>query len=304
MADRASLALAIAVIAGAALASQSFMNGRLSRSLGSAPLAASLSATLSLVCTFAIAAPSGLLRRGIRALRESADLRPWHWLCGVLGGAMLGVSAYAAPITGVALLTVAIVCGQTAGGLAVDAAGLTPGRRRALSRPRVLGAALAVAAVAGSALTTGGRAELGLLVLVVMAGAGFAVQQAAIGQLNALGGQPLLASAIVFAVSGTTLALLALLVTGAGAPSGWDAPPWELAGGLLGVVSATAMAVAVPVIGVLRFSLGLVVGQSAAGLLLDLVAPTPGRAVTLGTVAGIALAVAAVAVSGRDRAPR
>ncbi len=59
-------------------------------------------------------------------------------------------------------------------------------------------------------------------------------------------------------------------------------------------------ALVVPVIGVLRLTLAAVAGQSAGALVLDVVSPAPGEAVTVGTVVGVALALAAVAVSGRS----
>jgi hypothetical protein len=42
-------------------------------------------------------------------------------------------------------------------------------------------------------------------------------------------------------------------------------------------------------------------GQTSGALVIDLVAPAPGEAVTVGTVIGVVLTMAAVAISGRGR---
>jgi transporter family-2 protein len=51
-------------------------------------------------------------------------------------------------------------------------------------------------------------------------------------------------------------------------------------------------------LGVLRLILAMTAGQAVGGLVLDLIAPARGEIVTAGTVAGVALAFAAVLVSG------
>jgi transporter family-2 protein len=97
-------------------------------------------------------------------------------------------------------------------------------------------------------------------------------------------------------------ALVVTAVTAALAdlPGGsWSAAPGEWIGGLLGATVAVLLARVVAVLGALRVVLAVVAGQSLGGLVIDLVAPVPGEAVRLGTVVGVALTIAAVAVSGR-----
>jgi bacterial/archaeal transporter family-2 protein len=89
------------------------------------------------------------------------------------------------------------------------------------------------------------------------------------------------------------------IATGLTPAHGWSAPPLEYTAGLLGAAIATTMAVLVSRLGVLRLMLALTAGQAIGGLLLDLIAPAHGETVTAGTVAGVALACAAVLVSGR-----
>ena len=73
---------------------------------------------------------------------------------------------------------------------------------------------------------------------------------------------------------------------------------------MLGFFIVVVLAATVQTLGVLRAGLALVAGQTLGGLLLDAIAPAPGEAVTTGTVAGVALTIAAVAISGRTRRVR
>jgi bacterial/archaeal transporter family-2 protein len=103
---------------------------------------------------------------------------------------------------------------------------------------------------------------------------------------------------VTFTISGLA-AVAAWLVADHGAvPSGWSAPPLEWLGGLVGVVVVVSMARAVPVLGVLQLALGVVAGQAAGALVIDLIAPAAGGSVTIRTVLSALLTVLAVVVSG------
>jgi transporter family-2 protein len=54
---------------------------------------------------------------------------------------------------------------------------------------------------------------------------------------------------------------------------------------------------------VLRLGLATVAGQTTGALVIDLIAPAPGEAVTAATVVGVVLTLAAVAISGRGLQP-
>ena len=101
-----TLPTAIAVALGAALAVQSYVNGRLAQSIGSPELAAAVNNAVGLVALGAVAAAIGAIPR---ALRAWPGVRPWY-LLGGLGGAMYVMAgAWGAPEVGVALLSVALV---------------------------------------------------------------------------------------------------------------------------------------------------------------------------------------------------
>lgn len=298
----AGLALGLAFASGAGIALQAYSNGRLGGSLGSVELAAATNNVVGLALLLAIGVGTGAFARGLRRLREATG-RPrwWHFLGGPAGAALIFVSTRAAPEVGVAVLTVALVCGQTLGSLAVDAAGLSPAGRRPLTPFRLLGTALAVAAVTLTALGAGGDLDVVLLACAVLAGVGIAVQQAANGQLAARTGEPVAAGTVNFLLGATILVTVALVATGGEAPRGWSAPAPQFFGGFLGVFAVLVGAWTVASLGVLRLTLAVVAGQSAGALAVDLVAPAPGEAVTVVTVLGVVLTVVAVLVSGRGR---
>jgi transporter family-2 protein len=291
-----ALPTAIAVALGAALAVQSYVNGRLAQSIGSPELAAAVNNAVGLVALGVVAAAIGAIPR---ALRAWPGVRPWY-LLGGLGGAMYVMAgAWGAPEVGVALLSVALVCGQTTGSLAADGIGLSPAGRQPVTAGRVAGVALTIGAVVASALGARANLQAGILAFTVVAGVATALQQAANGHLARVTGEPLFAGAMNFAVGFVALLAIAAIATSLSAPHGWSAPPLEYLGGLMGATIATTMAVIVSRLGVLRLILAMTAGQAIGGLGLDIVAPAHGEIVTAGTVIGVVLACAAVLVSGR-----
>jgi transporter family-2 protein len=301
-APAAWLALTLAFATGAGLAAQSFVNGRLALSLGSTELAASVNNSVGLAVLLALGVGTGAFRRGLARARRSTAPRWWHFLGGPCGALLVYVAARAAPEVGVAVLTVAVVCGQTAGSLVVDGAGLSPAGRRSPTPARLIGVLLAVVAVLISATGREGDLDLVLLAFAVLAGAVSALQQAANGHIAARTGEPVAAGFVNFAMGWAILTAVALVATGGDAPAGWSAPAPQWIGGFFGVAVVVVAAWAVASLGVLRLSLAVISGQSAGALAIDLIAPAAGEPVTIATVLGVALTVVAVVVSGRGRA--
>ena len=290
----------IVIAAGVALSAQAYINGRLGQSIGSAGGAAAVNNGVGLVALLVVTVVAGAIPRALRSL---AQVRLWH-LLGGLGGAMfIAAGAIGAPEIGVALLSVALVCGQTSGSVVADRAGLSPAGHQGVTTGRIAGVALTIAAVVASALGASAHLRLGLLVFALAAGAASALQQAANGHLARNTGEPLFAGTVNFAVGFAALLVVAAIATGLSPPHGWSAPPLEYSAGLLGAAIATAMAVLVSRLGVLRLMLALTAGQTIGGLGLDLVAPARGETVTAGTFVGVALACAAVLVSSRGSGP-
>jgi transporter family-2 protein len=300
----ASAVVPVAVLSGTLVAVQSRLNGSLRLALGDALLAAVVSFGIGLVIVAALV----LSRPQARAAVVRVRAVPWWSRLGGLGGALLvAVSAYAAPVLGVALLTVGVVGGQTAGGALVDRLGIGPGGPRPLSPARLGGALLCLVAVGLSALGGDARAASpSLLVLVVLSGVGTALQQGLNGRVRDATEDASVAVLLNFVVGTAALVVglgLHLLQSGLG-PRHWPgAGQLELyLGGPLGVVFVLAAAILVRQLGVLRLGLAVVAGQLVGAVLLDLLAPLPGAGVHLPTVLAAALTLVAVAVSGRGTA--
>lgn len=303
MRSASAIALAVAVAAGAMVSLQSYVNGRLGGVLGSAQTAAAVSNTVGLVALVALVVITGAHRRAWRTVRAagSGALRTWFFVGGICGALLVAVNTAGAPEIGVALLTVALVCGQATGSLAADAAGISPAGHQPVTVPRIAGIALAIAAVVVGSLGASVDPQPLILALAVLAGAASALQQSANGRLVQATREPLVAGAVNFAVGLVVLVAVALVATGLEPPRGYGGSPVLWLGGLLGAFVATAGAVVVRTLGVLRLALALTAGQSAGALAIDALAPAKGELIGAGTIIGVLLAVAAVAVSSLRR---
>jgi transporter family-2 protein len=288
----------LAALAGALLAGQARVNGGLVDRLHNPVLAALVSftvGTLALACVVAFRAR----RRGLPRF-GTEPRRPW-WFCGGLGGAFaVGTAAAAVPVVGVALYGVAIVAGQTTGGLVVDRLGLSPRGHQPLSTPRLLGAVLAVAAVGVASAGSSGDVQPLLLLVVALSGFAIACQQAANGHLQRISGDPFAAALVSFTVG--TLALVAVVlgqyVVSPPATPEWPGNPVLYLGGFGGATYIAISAAVVARLGVLRLTLASVAGQLAGAVLLDAVVPVGAR-LEAGTLLAAVLTLVAVAVAGR-----
>jgi transporter family-2 protein len=294
-------AIALTILAGGAISLQSYLNGKLGAQISSPTIAAATNNGVAFVATVAIALATRAVPRAQARLRALGRPPAWHFLGGLGGAALVLVSATAAPEVGVALLTVALVCGSTGGSLPVDAAGLGPAGRRAITLPRVAGVLLAIGATAISALGARSDPDMLLLALALAAGLGMSLQAAANGQLARATGEPWAASLVNVTVGFAVLAVAAVVTLATSSLDGLPANPLLYPGGLLGAFVVVVGATAVRTLGVLRLGLAMVAGQMAGALIVDLVAPAPGEAVTATTVIGVVLTMVAVAISGRGR---
>lgn len=297
------LALLAAVVSGAGVAVQSRVNGELALELGDALVAALVNFLVGLTVVSLAVALRPAARRALPALRRT---RPFERIGGLGGASLVAASAAAAPELGVALLTVGLVAGQTAGALVVDKVGLGPGGPRTLTGPRLAGATLCLLAVGISAAGAGAReARPLLLAAVIGAGVLVSVQQALNGRVRATTGDAGVATLMNF-VGGT--AALAVGVGIHAAVSGIDVGPlpgpsqaYLYLGGPLGAGFVAVAAVVVRRLGVLRLGLAVVAGQLVGAVLLDVVLPTGDSTLDGLTVVGAALTLVAVAITGRGQ---
>ena len=209
------------------------------------------------------------------ALRERR-LAWWMVLGGLAGAWFVITQGLSAGVVGVALFTVAIVAGQTLGGIVFDLVGLGPGGRRPLTPTRVIGAVLALAAI-GWAVSAQVAHDVPILLMVLpfVAGLGAAWQQAVNGRVRSAAESALTATVLNFAVGSTALVVVMLVhAASAGWPSAMPTEWWLYAGGAIGCIFIAGQAVLVRVVGVLVLALCGVAGQLTAALSLDLLLPT------------------------------
>jgi bacterial/archaeal transporter family-2 protein len=296
--------LLTAVAAGAGLAVQSRINGELGARLEHGMLAALISfgvglALLGVLLAVWPGARAGVARL-VRVIRDGS-MPWWYATTGLLGAFLVATQGVVVGTTGVALYTVGVVAGQTASGLAVDRAGFGGLAKKPITPQRVLGALLALVAVAIALAGAGELQGAWLIVLPFVAGLLQSVQQAFGGLV-----QRHARSAIAQTVSNFLVGTIALAVfVGVQALAGMTAQPlpaepWLYVGGVLGILFIALMSVAVHHLGVLTMGLGVICGQVVTSLLLDVLVPA-GHPVTAWSVVGALLTIAAVAVSAIRR---
>ena len=296
------LAIVFAIACGALTALQSRINGELARAIEDPYTAATISFGSGLVILVVALAMWRPGRRGLGnvavALRDRR-LAWWMVLGGLSGAWFVTTQGLSAGVVGVALFTVAIVAGQTLGGILFDLVGLGPGGRRPLTATRVVGALLALAAISWAVSAQLSRdVPLLLMLLPFLAGVAVGWQQAVNGRVRSVAESALTATFINFAVG--TAALVVVMVVHA-ASVGWpDAMPgeaWLYAGGAIGCIFIAGQAVLVRIVGVLVLALCGVAGQLAAALALDVLLPTADRPVDIATIGGTVLALVAVVIA-------
>ncbi len=299
---RLGLALVAAFGTGILVALQTRLNGELGQRLGDGFLAA----FISFGSGFVILALASLVwrpgRRGISrvvtALRERSI--PWWLVLGGIGGALFVLGqGLTVGMLGVAMYTIAVLCGQTVSSLVLDHRGLALMPATPATPQRIVGAVLAVVAV-GIALSDRIRPDIPVWALVIPLVAGLLVgwQQAVNGQVREVSGSAFTATFGNFLVGAVVLGIALLVHI---AVAGWNptfpGEWWLYLGGLNGCLFIAAQAVIVRTTGVLLMGLALLAGQLAASVVFDLVVPVSGNGLHLVTLIGTALVLVAVVVA-------
>lgn len=301
-----TLGLVGAVAIGVVLALQSRVNGALGQRLGDGITTAQISFVVGLLALLACTAVMPAAWRGLRGLLTSlrqGELRLWQCLGGACGAFLVFSQGFSAAALGVALFTVALVAGQVSSGLAVDRWGLGPGGRQHITANRVAGAAVAIAAVLVAVLPKLGHTNASALVAVpLLAGVATAWQQAVNGRVKHAADSAVTAALVNFAVGTIVLGIVmlgALVIRGL--PTQLPAEPWLYSGGLLGVVVAGTATVLVRHTGVLLLVMGMITGQLAGALLMDVFLPVAGAEVQVTTLIGTGLTFLAVLIASVPR---
>lgn len=250
------------------------------------------------------------LRRSVAALPSLLRTRELRWyqcLGGILGSWLVLSSALCVPRLGLSLFVVSLICGLITAGVVVDALGLGPAGRKPPTLPRILGALIALSAVAlevaPELLTNGWSAATPFYSLLAFsAGCGVAVQQALNGRVARATGEPLASGWLNFVTGAVALAIVTLLLAATSITPlepVHDMPWWAVTPGFLGAAFVTLAAWSVGAIGVLRLGLLSVAGQILTALAFDLANPMVSLAMDSRTAISCALALLAAYVSSR-----
>jgi bacterial/archaeal transporter family-2 protein len=300
----------LTLLSGAFLAVQARMNGELAVAFGHGLDAAiwSFGSGLLLLCLLLALVPS--MRAGFRSVREALrarSLRWWQCIGGTVGGLYVFTQAYAVPLAGVALFTIAVVGAQTISAVGVDRFGIGPAGRVAVTWPRV---AAALLAVVGVVISVGDRIRGASdtssvvvlpVVLAALAGAAMTVQQGFNGRVTVAAGQPLTTTWLNFAFGSAVLWLIAIPASRGsafGAPTSLVVAWWAWFGGLLGVGIIAVGAISVRHLGVLLVSLLMLAGQLLAAVLLDLLDASTRGHITPVAILGLLVTLAAALLAG------
>ena len=295
--------LLLMLASGAAIPAQGRVNAALTTEIGDPVLAATISFSVGTVIMILVSFGT---RRGRRSMSRvlpavrAGHIRWWYFLAGCVGGYFVLTQTLTIGLIGVAVFTVAVVTGQTLGGLLWDRIGLGPAGRMRLNPFRIGGAALTVLAVLWAVspqLEAAGQGPAWLALVLLPLSGGFlqAGQQAINGRHSAAYGGPAPGTLFNF-LAGTVFLLLiwagkALFV---GVQPALSDTWWHYLGGPLGIIFIALGALLVTRVGVLIAAMGMIAGQLLGSLLLDVLLPTAGSLVTTATVLGTALTLAAV----------
>ncbi|CAN7422807.1 transporter family-2 protein [Microbacterium foliorum] len=296
------LALGGAVAIGVMTAIQARINGVLGVEVGNGIVAGLISFSVGLAALAVVIVCIPSARRGVGRLLGGIRDRTipfWMLLGGACGALTVSTQGITAGVLGVSLFTVGVVAGQTLHGLVLDRIGFGPAGVVAITPGRVLGGALALAAVgislSGDVLAT---APLWMLLLPFAAGVGIAWQAATNGRLSQRVRSPLAATFMSF-IAGTIALLVAAGISIAvrGAPDAPPTEPWLYLGGFLGAAYILLGAFIVAQTGVLLMGLGSVLGQLATSVIIDLIWPAAAGPAPWQIIGMVVVAVASVAVA-------
>ncbi|XVV03167.1 DMT family transporter [Actinosynnema sp. CA-248983] len=291
----------VAFVGGVFLAVQGRLNGELGHVFRDGFLAALVSFGGGLALMLVIVLPARAGRAGLARLSDalrSGQIRWWQCVGGACGAFFVSTQGLTVAALGVAAFTVAAVASQVVSSLLVDRAGLGP-TRQPLTVPRVVGAVLAVPAVAVAVADDfGSPSALWLAVLPALAGIGLGWQQAVNGLVREAAGSTRVTTLVNF-TTGTAVLLVVCAVDVAvrGFPTAAPSEPWFYAGGALGICTIGSAVLAVRFTGVLLVGLTQVAGQLVGAVGVDALVPTAGSRLSAWTVVGTVLTLLAVAVA-------
>lgn len=291
------------VFAGALTAVQARLNGELGAELANGMLAALISFLAGLIVITAIIGFNtkshtsvALMRQGLR----NGRVPKWMLLAGVAGAFFITSQSLTVGVLGVSLFTLGVVGGQVITSVMLDHFGVGPSGKVAVSASRLIGASLAIFAVALAVWSRLAEVkDIWMIGFAILSGALIAWQAGVNGRISREVRSALVAALVNF-VAGTIVlfaaALVSILILGW--PGSWPTEIWLYLGGPLGVLFITLASGYVRIIGVLLLGMANIAGQLVGSLLLDVFAPVTRFSLSTGLVVGALLALAALVLAG------
>lgn len=301
---------------GALIALQSEVNGDLAGRLGTGLRAVALAAVISfgggLLVLTALALVRRSVGRGVRKLVVAVVRRQvplWLVVWGLAGAFFVASQGVAARALGITFFVLCFVAGQAVMALLVDHRGWGPNAPAPLQAGRVVGAAMAVLAVAISGAGLLRALPLTVVFVVVaalplLAGAANSLQQGMNGRVAARFGSWVTTWNNFFVGTLGLLVFWAVTLLLPGRIVGLPHQPWLYLGGLCGIGFIWAASVTVRIHGVLVVGVFAVAGQVlTAALLSVLTSPTAPRPTTWLAVLVSLAGAAVVGLSQRRAGP-
>lgn len=307
--------IVLTFVASVVVSAQSTVNAEMNK-LTQNPLVTALSVfAMGLLVTGVMTFSRGETRRAffsVPSLLRSGQLKWWHLLGGFTGATFVAVQSGLVSVTGVAVFTVSVVAGQTAGALLVDKYGIGPAGKQAITFGRVASSLLGVVGVVVA--ITGGDTQHQIAIGGILASfaIGFIVciQPALNGQVAIHSGQAIAATFVNFIAGLGMIAVIfvstQLLVshpqTFSYPPAPWENPAVWLGGpfGVFFVLTAARMASA---LGVFVFTLTSVLGQLSGAILMDVLFPTEATNLSLRLFVGVFITGSAVVLASKTSKP-
>ncbi len=305
--------ITLTFIASVVVSAQSTVNAAMNK-ITLDPLVTALTVFITgLIITAAMTAAKPEIRKAflsVPSLMRSGQLKWWHLLGGFTGAIFVAVQSGLVSVTGVAVFTVSVVAGQTAGALLVDKYGIGPAGKQAITLGRVGSSILGVIGVVIA--VTGGDAKhqiaIGGVIACFAIGFQVCVQPALNGQIAQKSGEAIAATLVNF-IAGLGLVAVIFLGTQLINPAqfAWPPAPWQNPAVWLGgpfsvffVLTAARMA---STLGVFIFTLTSVLGQLSGAILMDVLFPTSATNLSLRLLLGVTVTGAAVVMASLTSKP-
>lgn len=218
----------------------------------------------------------------------------WQLLGGIAGAVYISTASSTVSIIGTGLFTVVLVASQNLSGIFVDKFGFSSGKKRSITKKRLLAMSIGIVAVFFSVSEFNGEILWIPIIAVVFAGLAVTMQFALNARVTKASNSQVSAF-INFPMSMLAVTITLILMNLFGKDwNSWPSQWWLYSAGILGAIVVYLAAAVVRTLGVLLFSLATVAGQLVTSIFLDVLMPNANINVGWALIFGAALMLFAV----------